>query len=360
MRGDKPAQVIGTMGNSHHKSVDLETPPSPKHLIISNGNDLANGDKTLQNGTMRSENNDTAPQNCPLISENNHTKPQIPVLNEFVMHSKGDTVKLPVDAAPSITPNPEISIPFPKRMHCTLEGPEIEKRPFVVIGDVHGCLDELQELIAEVRNKEPECLFIFAGDIINKGPKSLETLRYVRNMGSNAYSVRGNHEDHTLDRWLRWKREPEYVPKKKFHWCSGLSLEEAEWIQELPYTISIPHLNSVIVHAGFVPGRPLNEQLPWDMTEMRDMVGNTPSKLREGIAWASLWTGPQHVYFGHDARRRLQQEKFATGLDTGCVFGGQLTAHFLTGDKSMVRVDAKYAYKKHKKNGASVEGDASD
>lgn len=262
---------------------------------------------------------------------------------------------LPIEPAATevIERNHELDIPLPKHPHVTLKTTD---RPLVVIGDVHGCLEELRELIDTVHNIEPTCMLLFCGDLINKGPSSLETLRYVRNLcPMMALSVRGNHEDYVIDRWLKWQRSPgkQQRPIKKFAWSVDLREDEVQWLMELPYTISIPHASAIIVHAGLLPGIPLTSQKVWDMTEMRDIMCLETGELcaikeRNATAWASLWKGPKHVYFGHDAKRRLQQHPFATGLDTSCVRGCELTAMFLTGDKQLLHVTAKRAYKKKK------------
>ena len=65
----------------------------------------------------------------------------------------------------------------------------------LVIGDVHGCFPTLKELLGEV---DPNMPLLFLGDLINRGPSSLETLRYVKNMAHRAICLLGNHEMHLL------------------------------------------------------------------------------------------------------------------------------------------------------------------
>lgn len=94
----------------------------------------------------------------------------------------------------------------------------------------------------------------------------------------------------------------------------------------MPYTIRLPEYNALVVHAGLLPGLALEEQSVETMTKIRNIV-TVDSKMSyiedtdRGKAWAELWQGPEHVYFGHDARRGLQIHPHATGLDTGCCYG---------------------------------------
>ena len=64
-----------------------------------------------------------------------------------------------------------------------------------VIGDVHGCFDTLEQLLQQIPNKSR---LVFIGDIVNRGPKSLETIRTVMRMGDRAECLLGNHELHLL------------------------------------------------------------------------------------------------------------------------------------------------------------------
>ena len=77
---------------------------------------------------------------------------------------------------------------------------------------------------------------------------------------------------------------------------------------------------------------------------MRNLAKGLPlNDDSEGEPWASLWEGPQHIVFGHDAARGIQIYPFATGLDTGCCYGGELSCVILP-EKRYVSVKSHKMY----------------
>lgn len=242
-------------------------------------------------------------------------------------------------------------LPYPETPHLVLNEDAIRGRKVLIVGDVHGCLHEMEELLQEAKSKFPdqEILPIFVGDLLSKGPFPVETLKKLQKI--EHYAVRGNHDEAILRQVLSLKKEELYQLPPKYSWVPNLS-DDIGYLRELPYTISIPSLSVIIVHAGLVPGIPLTEQELTNMIIMRNLVKSPEGTqsaaelTNEGEAWASFWPGPDHVYFGHDARRKLQKHAHATGLDTGCVYGNQLTGAVVTKDSTeLIQVKAKQVYK---------------
>lgn len=215
----------------------------------------------------------------------------------------------------------------------------------IFIGDVHGCLDELTALLQTLQPAADDTL-VFVGDLVAKGPDSQGVVALAREQG--AFCVRGNHDEAVL-RFRRAVTSGETLPKlKKGHMLAALSMKEPDWsyLESLPFFLSFDRLGVLVVHAGLRPGIPVEEQTPDDLMNMRTIRpdGSASSKLEDGERWARAWRGPQRVVFGHDAISGLQREAFATGLDTGCVYGGQLTALVLPEDR-LISVPARRAYK---------------
>lgn len=244
------------------------------------------------------------------------------------------------------------NIPLPPVCHKILSTEDIGDRPVFVIGDVHGCLEELSELMEVVLKQEPSVIFIFVGDLVNRGPDSVGVVRKLREMApGSVYAVRGNHDESALREVLRYREDNEYALSDKYQWIKELTDADFSYLMDLPYTIEIPVLNAMIVHAGVVPGRPLELQILNDLTNMRNIIDKgdlfdgggliATNKHEEGVPWVALWPGPTHVYFGHDARRKLQKSEYATGLDTGCCHGGELTGVFINGQKRFVSVNSR-------------------
>lgn len=225
-----------------------------------------------------------------------------------------------------------------------------ERHPRVIaVGDVHGCIDELQDLLREC-DYRPGDLVVFLGDLVSKGPDSISVVQMAREIG--AIGVRGNH-DFEVVRWhqaIKSGVDPPLVGSEHFHIASCLSKADMKWMYSLPWYISSKDLGALFVHAGFVSGIRLSKQNPRLMMNMRSILpdGTVTSKFFNNWPWARLWDGPQTVLFGHDADRGLQQYENAIGLDTGCVYGGRLTACILP-EKRLVSVSARREYFKYRR-----------
>ncbi|KAG6586880.1 Phosphoesterase domain [Phytophthora cinnamomi] len=229
----------------------------------------------------------------------------------------------------------------------------------LVIGDVHGCLDELQALLAACHFAPPRDRLVFVGDLVNKGPKSLDVVRFVRDSGSLC--VRGNHDDAALAAYYTWVDGGRVPGSAKYPYVEQFESEDVEFLEQLPFSLSLPnHGDAVVVHAGLVAGVELQDQKPFDLYKMRfvqrEKADDESSAWKalekekfgsesggEPEMWAKVWSGPRHVYFGHAAGAGLQQESFATGLDTGCCYGRMLTACIIPSN-TLVHVDAKEQY----------------
>ena len=237
----------------------------------------------------------------------------------------------------------------PGVVHATLSA-EAQRARTIVVGDVHGCLLELQELLAKCDFSPERDSVVLVGDLVNKGPSSVEVVAYARTRG--LHCVRGNHDEAALAQWemrdAARRRGETPAATDKYAYTDEFSAEDVRFLRELPYTLALPHENAIVVHAGLVPGVDLSEQRPNDMTRMRNLLptsdgGWDAAEKGKGVAWAAEWKGPTHVIFGHDAKRRLQKCAHATGLDTGCCYGGELSALILP-EHQLVSVAAKREY----------------
>lgn len=207
----------------------------------------------------------------------------------------------------------------------------------IVVGDIHGCYDELEDLLEKVRFGSEDRL-VSVGDLITKGPKSREVLE--RFMSEPQFSsVIGNHDLALRRRWngekfkLKASQKPTHKELKK----------EKErflpYLNSMPFTIDLgTHL---VVHAGLRPGVALHSQTTEDLTELRSLGEDRAD--RHGKPWYDEYDGEKIVLFGHWPNSEPRRGKKAIGLDTGCVYGHKLTAYIVeTGE--LTTVDARQQY----------------
>jgi len=249
------------------------------------------------------------------------------------------------------------------------------------IGDIQGCFDELQRLLEAIKFDPAHDTLWFTGDLVNRGPKSLETVRFVKSLGEHAIAVLGNHDLHMLA-----VASGEQKPSKNDNFQPLIEatdgLELLNWLRHQPLLHHDSQLGYTMVHAGLPP--------QWDLTLaqhcareveavlqgpnhadfLQRMYGNKPKQWSDKLSGTKRLrfitnaftrlrycendgsfdfhhkgrpgTQPDHLHpwfevegrkshelkviFGHWSTLGLINGGGIHALDTGCLWGGPLTA----------------------------------
>jgi hypothetical protein len=205
----------------------------------------------------------------------------------------------------------------------------------IIVGDVHGCAEELEALLEKLAFTTGDRL-VFVGDLIARGPRSLGVLDIARRTG--ALVVRGNHEQKLLDMRRIVGTATQPAPLAKTHRDVFLALRPTDWIllETSKLWLDLPDHGARVIHAGLDPLLPWDRQRPDALLRIRTVIGEGRRGKRH-VLWGARYVGPPHIVFGHNAAPGLQLHPWATGLDTGCVYGGRLTALVLAKGQKIPR-----------------------
>ena len=254
------------------------------------------------------------------------------------------------------------------------------------IGDVQGCLDGLQALLAQL---PPDARLLFVGDLVNRGPQSLEALRFVRALGDRAVALLGNHDLHLLASAAGIR--PLHDDDTLAPILAAPDRDELlDWLRARP--LAHHEAGALFVHAGVLPPWTVEQALalaaevearlraPDYRDFLATMYGNRPARWDDALAGADRWrfvinaltrmrfctddgtldfkakegagaAPPGHrpwfelpsrrtagvpMAFGHWSTLGLVDRPDLLALDTGCVWGGALTAARVDGGRREV------------------------
>jgi bis(5'-nucleosyl)-tetraphosphatase (symmetrical) len=260
-----------------------------------------------------------------------------------------------------------------------------------VIGDVQGCADELHHLLAQIDASSPNAQLVFVGDLVNRGPASLQTLRRVKAMGTRARTVLGNHDLHLLAA-AHQVRAPSPGDTINDILTAPDRDELLDWLRHQPLALRVN--DWLCVHAGVLPQWTAAQvlslaaevearlQAPDWVDFLHAMYGNLPARwsdslegterlrcivnaltrlrfcsadgemefaTKEGpgappvgfMPWFDVpgrRTERVPIVFGHWSTLGILQREHLFGLDSGCVWGGKLSALRLS-DRRLIQID---------------------
>ena len=181
-----------------------------------------------------------------------------------------------------------------------------------VIGDIQGCYDPLMRLLDKINFDTSKDILWFTGDLVNRGPKSIETLRFIKNLGKSAISVLGNHDLYLLALANGLK-----VKDSKSHFLKNIlnapdRHELLNWLRMKPLAHFDKNINTILVHAG-IPGQWTIQKTLQYASEVEnilqgqsyaelliEMYGNLPNR------WSSTLQGIERYRFIINALTRMR------------------------------------------------------
>ena len=247
------------------------------------------------------------------------------------------------------------------------------------LGDIQGCQPQMQELLEMIERESPQARLLFAGDLVNRGPNSLDALRQVRNLEEKAVTVLGNHDLHLLAVAAGIQTMKPGDSIQPILDASDRD-ELIDWLRHRPMAYADD--NHLLVHAGVLPQWDLDKTMElahevemvlrssdWQAF-LEEMYGNAPNKWDDNLTgtarlrcivngltrlrfckvdgemefaskagtseapagYLPWFDVPERktknitVVFGHWSTLGLLLREKLIALDTGCVWGGQLTA----------------------------------
>lgn len=182
----------------------------------------------------------------------------------------------------------------------------------IAVGDVHGCYDQLMELMKDIEQWEPEQekKYVFLGDYVDRGPKSRQVIEYLIEHPEYICLV-GNHEDMMLHDQGNWIHNGGLETIHSYN-DKEIPKEHLEWLKNL-----LEHYEDeyhIFVHAGLMPEVPLSKQNRFTKIWIRDQF------LKSNYDFGKL------VVHGHTPNVNVEIKTYRINLDSACVFGGKLSA----------------------------------
>lgn len=155
-----------------------------------------------------------------------------------------------------------------------------------IVGDIQGCFDELMHLLEQVNFCPDKDQLYLCGDLVARGPKSLETLRYIKSLGKSANFVLGNHDLHLLaiHAGLKKNKKLDYLDEL----LNATDVDELmDWLAQHPLLLELPGKSGYISHAGISP--------QWTLKQAKENAAFAEKKIagKKRSYWLEIMYGNQ-------------------------------------------------------------------